>query len=257
VWRPVGITDTRVRRGGLLAPFVFALMLSCVHSRPDAPAAPVGPDSVEPGLPCLFKACVSSAVKGQPFIRFDWGDGDTSVWCGPGETARYSHSWSDSGVFEVRAQAHDDRVGFSEWSASFNVTCFAPFPYKVVDSVYVPDGVLEARVSPNDRFVYVAGYFSASLSVVRTSDFQVTQIPFYYGYPWWGAGAGGRMVCSPDGEYVYASYYREDYLAVIRATSQTVVDSLLLGATVNCLAVSPDGRRLYAAVYPYSGVTPV
>jgi DNA-binding beta-propeller fold protein YncE len=124
----------------------------------------------------------------------------------------------------------------------------------VVDSVYVPDGVLEAQVSPNDRFVYVAGYFSASLSVVRTSDLQVTQIPFYYDYPWWGAGAGGRMVCSPDGKYVYATYYREDYLAVIRTANQTVVDSLMLGeASVVCLAISSDGGRLYAAVYPDSG----
>jgi DNA-binding beta-propeller fold protein YncE len=62
------------------------------------------------------------------------------------------------------------------------------------------------------------------------------------------------MVCSPDGKYVYATYYREEYLAVIRTASQTVEDSLMLGpAWVTCLAISSNGRRLYAAVYPDSG----
>jgi DNA-binding beta-propeller fold protein YncE len=249
----ITLRPSAVVRRGLPALFVSLFLVSCLRSHPDAPAAPLGPDSVEPGLPYLFKTCVSGAAKGQPFIRFDWGDGDTSVWCGPGETARYSHSWSDSGIFAVRAQAHDDRAELSEWSEPLSVFCNAPYPYRVTDSVYIDAPLTEAGVSQDGRFVYVANYFDASLSAVRTSDLQVTQIPFYYYYPWWGGGGGGRMVCSPDGKYVYASYYRADYLAVIRTANQTAVDSLLLEATVNCLTVSPDGRRLYAAVCPDSG----
>ncbi len=75
----------RVRPSAL---FLLLLALSCTRSRPDTPAIPVGPDSVDLGCPGLFKTWVSSgAGHGPPVSRFDWGDGDTSVWCGPGETA--------------------------------------------------------------------------------------------------------------------------------------------------------------------------
>jgi DNA-binding beta-propeller fold protein YncE len=184
---------------------------------------------------------------GQVYIRFDWGDGDTSSWCGSGDTAECSHSWGQDGSFLVRAQAHDDRTELSEWSASCSVTSIVPpYPYKLVDSVFVADAPLaEVEVLPNGEFIYVTSEWSASLSVVRSSDMQlVAQVPFYAG--WWGGG-GERMVCSPDGEYVYATDYRYEYLAVVRTASQTVVESLMVGEPTG-IAISPDGKRLFVAV---------
>jgi DNA-binding beta-propeller fold protein YncE len=248
--RRARIVGAPVTHYGSLALLLFVLVLSCMHSRPDAPAVPVGPDSVEPGSPSLFKTWVYGTGQGQPFIRFDWGDGDTSVWCGPGETAKYSHSWSDSGVFLVRSQVHDDRAQFSDWSAPFSVTAVVPpYPYRLIDSVAVPDAPLtEVQVSPDGEFIYIANEFSASLSVVRVSDLRVVaQIPFYAG--WWGEGGGGRMVCSPSGEYLYATYYRYDYLAVVRTVGEVVVDSLFLSyEEMLSIAISPDGKRLFVAV---------
>ena len=243
--------DALVMRARLSATLLLVLVLGCVRSRLEAPAVPVGPESVALGTAGLFTSWVSgSAGHGQPFIRFDWGDGDTSVWCGPGETARYSHSWSDDEVYAVRAQARDNRTEFSDWSEPCSVKATVPpYPFRLVNSVFVADGALEdIHVLPNGEFVYVTSEWDASLWVVRTSDMRVVaEIPFFT--EWWGEG-GERVACSPDGEYVYAAGYRYDYLAVVSTSTQAVVESLYVGESWG-LAISPNGERLYVAVDVY------
>lgn len=236
------------RRCGSFLLLGFALTLSCMHNRPDAPAVPIGPSSVEVDSAYAFKTSASNGKEyGLVWVRFDWGDGDTSSWSGHGETVECSHSWREGGVFAVRAQVHDDRTELSEWSAPCSVTAIVPsYPYRLVDSVLVSDALDEVQVLPNGELIYVTSMWDASLSVVRTSDLQlVAQVPFYAG--WWGGGGGERMVCSPDGEYVYATDYRYDYVAVVRTAGQTVVESLTVGDPTG-VAISPDGTRLYVAV---------
>jgi DNA-binding beta-propeller fold protein YncE len=245
------------RRHAPLLLLGLALTLSCMHNRPEPPAIPVGPASVEVDWEYPFKAWTVGLDSGSVHLRFDWGDGDTSAWVFTGETAEYSHSWSHSGTYQVRAQAHDNRPELSEWSDPRGVTCLVPpHPYRLVDSVTVTNEnypLIEAQVLPDGDFIYVASEWSASLSVVRTADLQlVAQIPFFA--RWWGGDGGGRLACSPDGEYVYATYYRGDYLAAVSTSGNVVVDSLFLGgADMTSIAISPDGHRLYVAVSDDTG----
>jgi DNA-binding beta-propeller fold protein YncE len=237
------------RRRGVCLLLGFVLVASCrLHNRPDAPAEPVGPDSVEVDSAYTFESWVADSESGQAYIRFDWGDGDTSSWCGPGDTAECLHSWNQDGVFRVRAQARDDRTELSEWSVPCNVTSVTPpYPYRLVDSVTIINApLLDAQVLPNGEFVYVTNDWSGALSAVRTSDLQlVAQIPFNEGW-----SSSGQVVCSPDGRYAYATCYRDDWVAVIRAADHVVVDSLVVGdgSYVTSVAMAPDGQRLYMAV---------
>jgi DNA-binding beta-propeller fold protein YncE len=253
----VGIIDVLVARGGSFVPFVLVLTLSCMHNRPDPPDVPVGPSNVEVDSAYTFNASASSGRQyeqhGLVWIRFEWGDGDTSSWCGHGETVECPHSWRDGGIYSVRAQARDDRSKFSEWSEPLNVTAVVPaYPYRLVDSVSIIDApLIDAQVTPDGRFVYVTNDWSGALSVVRTTDLQlVAQISFNHGW-----GSDGQVVCSPSSEYAYATWYHSGGgIAVVRAADQVVTDSLTLEGRLRGLTISPDGQRLFVAVEADSGL---
>jgi DNA-binding beta-propeller fold protein YncE len=242
---PASIGDVLRCGSGLLLGLVFAV--SCkLHNRPEAPAVPVGPDSAEVDWAYSFKTWAVGGDSGPVHIRFDWDDGDTSSWIFPGDTAECSHMWSHTGVYRVRAQVHDSRAEQSDWSEPHSVTVIVPpYPYRLVDSVTVIDApLLDAQVLPNGEFVYVTNDFEGALSVVRTADLRlVAQTPFNEGW-----SSYGQAVCSPDGQYVYATEYTDDEdVAVVRTADNVVVDSLMVDG-VTCEAVSPDGRHLYVAV---------
>jgi len=234
----------------LLLGVLFAL--SCMHNRPDAPAVPVGPSSVEADSAYTFKTSASNGKEyGLVYVRFDWGGGDTSPWSGHGETFEMSHSWRDGGVYSVRAQAHDDRSEFSEWSEPLNVTAVVPpYPYRITDSADL-DGVelLDALVLPNGKFIYVTDH-DGTMSVVRTSNMKrIAQIVLN------GSCSSAQLVSSPDGEYIYATEYQYDGVAVVRTRDNVVVDSLMVGSDTEptSIAISPDGKHLYVGVDSDSG----
>jgi hypothetical protein len=184
--------------------FGVVLALSCTYSRSNTPTVPAGPRSVEVDSAYAYETSASNGKEhGLVYVRFDWGDGDTSLWLGHDETTECSHSWREGGVFLVRAQAHDDREELSEWSSPCSVTVVVPpYPYRLVDSVEIIDAeLLDAQVIPNGDFVYVTSYQVGSLAAVRAGDLQVvTQISFNSGW-----GSLGQVVCSPDGDYVYGT----------------------------------------------------
>jgi DNA-binding beta-propeller fold protein YncE len=247
----VGIIDVLAARGGLFVPFMLALAMSCMHNRPDPPDVPVGPSSVEVDSAYTFNASASSGRKyeqhGLVWVRFEWGDGDTSPWCGHGETVECSHSWRHGGTYAVRAQARDDRAELSEWSEPLKVTSVVPaYPYRLVDSVTVGGALFDAQVLPNGEFVYVTDMWGESLSVVRTSDMQVVrQISLNQG--WWGEGEV-QVMCSPNSDFAYVVPYSYDCVGVIRTSDHVVVDSMKLEGDALCSAISPDGKRLYVSV---------
>jgi len=125
------------------------------------------------------------------------------------------------------------------------------YPSRLVDSVSVIDAPLfDVKVLPSGKFVYVTNDYAGALSVLRTSDMQlVAQIPFNGGW-----SSSGQVVCSPDGQYVYATCYTDDDgVAVVRTADQVVVDSFMVDGEVTSVAIAPDGKRLYMAVDADSG----
>lgn len=53
--------------------------------------------------------------------RFDWGNGDTSIWSAyvpTGVEATEDYAWPDSGLYSVKAQAKDKEGALSAWSAA-------------------------------------------------------------------------------------------------------------------------------------------
>jgi len=117
------------------------------------------------------------------------------------------------------------------------------YPDRLVDSIDIGHGLIDAQVLPNGKFVYAMSEDAGVLSVVRTSDLQlVAQIGGL-------SCCGGQVACSPDGRYIYATNYTDnDWVAVVRTADHVVIDSLMVDGEVNGVAVSPDGKRLYMAV---------
>ncbi|MCX6842755.1 MAG: hypothetical protein NTX53_10780 [candidate division WOR-3 bacterium] len=66
-----------------------------------------------------FASCAEDSSNEDVAIRFDWGDGDTSLWSQwvrPGDTVTTSHTWTAPGTFHVRAQAEARHSAASDWS---------------------------------------------------------------------------------------------------------------------------------------------
>jgi len=123
-----------VKLVGLLFVVVMLLFAGCGISKkstkstnnpPGAPSVPVGSATWVTGT---SYTCSTQAVDpdgDQVSIKFDWGDSTQSVWSdfvASGETVSMSHSYSDSGTFQIRAKAKDEKGVESEWSGTHTIT---------------------------------------------------------------------------------------------------------------------------------------
>jgi hypothetical protein len=113
-----------VRRAAAVG-LALVLIAGCQQGhRPDTAAVPTGPSSGLVRVSYTFSSSALCHDGDDVAIRFDWGDGDTSDWSSwvrPGDTVTMSHSWAQSGTFNVRARAKARNITVSDWSAS-NVT---------------------------------------------------------------------------------------------------------------------------------------
>ena len=90
---------------------VLVVFSSCKQNRPPSvPAVPAGPEYCYKDMTYTFKTTAVDPDGDSVEVRFDWGDSTVSLWEGwfaSGETMGLTHSWSDTGTFEVRASAQD------------------------------------------------------------------------------------------------------------------------------------------------------
>jgi len=95
-----------------------------VNTGPDNPPQPSGPDTVIVDSAFDYNVTGSDPESDVISYRWDWGDGDISDWVGPynaGVPCTLSHSWADTGTYEVKVKSRDSWYE-SGWSAPLTVT---------------------------------------------------------------------------------------------------------------------------------------
>jgi len=121
---------------------------------PMVPMPPAGPDSGVAGISCTFTSWTEDPDFDSVAIRFDWGDGNSN-WSGfvaSGESVRLSHSWADTGAYNVKAQAKDQYGAVSDWSD--------PRAIMIVSSGNMPPGNPVAPSGPASGLVDTVYTFS-------------------------------------------------------------------------------------------------
>ncbi|UCD13779.1 MAG: hypothetical protein JSW60_09530, partial [Thermoplasmatales archaeon] len=89
-----------------------------LNSPPNTPVIE-GPEEVWVGVEYTFYITFEDPDGDQWFLWVDWGDGNTSGWLGPynsGETASYTHYWTETGTYVIRIKAKDIFGEESGWS---------------------------------------------------------------------------------------------------------------------------------------------
>ncbi len=110
----------------LVAIFITLIFFSCErrNNPPKQPVFLLGPSKGTINISYNFYSSSQDQDGDSIAIRFDWGDGDTSNWSsfvGSGDLVSMSHSWQDTGIYKVRAQAKDIKGAKSDWSAVYQI----------------------------------------------------------------------------------------------------------------------------------------
>jgi len=122
---------TVLKDAGVLL-IVLVMVLSTVmivagnsQSPPNKPSSPSGPTEGYVGVEYTFCTSTTDPDGDDLYYLFDWGDGTFSYWIGPyasGEEASASHTWTEKGIYEIRAKAKDIHGVQSPWSDPFIIT---------------------------------------------------------------------------------------------------------------------------------------
>ncbi|MEO0080911.1 MAG: PQQ-binding-like beta-propeller repeat protein [candidate division WOR-3 bacterium] len=99
-----------------------------VGNKPNTPAAPMGISNGGRNTSYEFLATTTDPDNDSIRFRFQWDDNaasDWSNWVASGETAALWHTWSDQGIYQVKAQAQDQPGLLSGWSMALQVTIIA------------------------------------------------------------------------------------------------------------------------------------
>ena len=90
---------------------------------PLIPHKPLGPSPVFETISRAFWTWTNDPNDDYVRYEFSWGDNSytTTDWHDSGETVEVYHSWSSTGVYEVKARAQDGDAEWSNWSSSLTV----------------------------------------------------------------------------------------------------------------------------------------
>lgn len=133
--------------------FMFLTSSICKkkNKTPDTPEIPSGPTSGVINIEYNFTSSAIDLDNDAVSIRFNWGDGDTSIWsqfAGSGEIISKSHSWSIPDTYYISAQARDQNENISNWSGTKKVTIFINNPPHTPSTPNGPiNGVIDTSYS--------------------------------------------------------------------------------------------------------------
>ena len=114
----------------VLIPLLSAALLvvgvsSCKKNRPpDVPAVPNGPAVCFVDTTYSFTTTATDPDGDSVAVRFAWSDSSVSNWSGwfgSGDVVAPTHAWSDTGTYQVCAQAQDQKERSSGWSGAHTV----------------------------------------------------------------------------------------------------------------------------------------
>ncbi len=91
---------------------------------PDMPVTPTGPIELKVGEEGTYTTNAADPNDDMVQYRFDWDDGTISDWTelvNSGQPASQFHTWAETGIYVVKAQARDENNAMSEWSESLIV----------------------------------------------------------------------------------------------------------------------------------------
>ena len=219
-----------------------ALMVSCHNRSPLVPTVPLGPRWGYTDSTCRFTAGSDDPDNDALYIRFAWGDGDTTDWLRQPrsiDTLGADHVWPGPGRYSVRAQAKDGHGLETEWSQATEVLIdtFAPWPTRVIAEVPVDSVPYDVAVAPDGQHLFVACYDGGSISVVRTSDWTVTAtVPV--------SEHVTHLAVSPDGSRLYVGTTAMHVYVVSTATN-AVTDSIPTNTCPGWVAIDRAGAFLY------------
>jgi DNA-binding beta-propeller fold protein YncE len=118
----------------------------------------------------------------------------------------------------------------------------SPYPYY---------DLLNVEATPDGHYLYLTyDYDGTDLSIVRTSDYSVVKNFNDMNY-------ANCVAFSPDGQFAYISHHYASYLSVFQTNIQQVIDDVSIDNRSQSygIAVSPDGKHVYAGHYGRFGVT--
>jgi hypothetical protein len=124
---------------------------------PEVPPQPSGQIVGQPGIDYDFSSYTTDPDQDSLFYQFSWGDG-ISDWIGPypsGDTCTTSHTWNNSGSYNVKVKAKDIHDRECNWSDSLTIQryisgdCNDDRIIDVGDAIYLINYLYKMDVAPN------------------------------------------------------------------------------------------------------------
>lgn len=144
----------------------------------------------------------------------------------------------------VRLSADGTRLFAALTTAAGGSLAIVDTRSRVLQSTVSVDGSIgDIAVVPNGRKVFVTGWDSELGGVVHVIDVAAARVVDTIAV----GGLPTQLVAGRGGDAVFI-VDRDQILVLCTATNE-IVDSVVIGGQLSCLAASPDGALLYAADY--------